>query len=50
VPAAEHARRVILTGLRLRSLVFRGERGAVYRDTADWVAGGPATALLESTR
>jgi hypothetical protein len=49
-PAAEHARRVILTGLRLRSLVFRGERGAVYRDTADWVAGGPATALLESTR
>ena len=50
VAAAEHARRVILAGLRLRSVVFRGERGAVYRDAADWVAGGPATALLESTR
>ena len=48
--AAEHARRVILAGLRLRSLVFRGERGAVYRDAAEWVAAGPATALLESTR
>ena len=50
VSAAEHARRVILAGLRVRSVVFRGERGAVYRDAADWVAGAPATALLESTR
>ena len=50
VSAAEHARRVILAGLRLRSVVFRGERGAVYRDAADWVAAGPATTLLESTR
>jgi GT2 family glycosyltransferase len=48
--AAERARRVILAGLRLRSLVFRGERRAVYRDAAAWVAGGPATSLLESTR
>ena len=42
----EHARRVILAGLRVRSVLFRGERGAVYRDAADWVAGAPATALL----
>jgi N-acetylglucosaminyl-diphospho-decaprenol L-rhamnosyltransferase len=35
--AADRARRVLLAGLRLRSLVFRGERGAVYRDTADWL-------------
>jgi N-acetylglucosaminyl-diphospho-decaprenol L-rhamnosyltransferase len=35
--AAARARRVLLAGLRLRSLVFRGERGAVYRDTADWL-------------
>jgi len=34
---AARARRVLLAGLRLRSLVFRGERRAVYRDTADWL-------------
>jgi N-acetylglucosaminyl-diphospho-decaprenol L-rhamnosyltransferase len=47
---AERARRVMLAGLRLRSLVFRGDRRAVYRDAAEWVAGAPATSLLESTR
>jgi N-acetylglucosaminyl-diphospho-decaprenol L-rhamnosyltransferase len=35
--AAGRARRVLLAGLRLRSLLFRGERAAVYRDTADWL-------------
>ena len=35
--AADRARRVLLAGLRLRSLLFRGERAAVYRDTADWL-------------
>jgi N-acetylglucosaminyl-diphospho-decaprenol L-rhamnosyltransferase len=50
VGAAERARRVMLTGLRLRSLVLRGDRREVYREAADWIAGGPATALLESTR
>jgi N-acetylglucosaminyl-diphospho-decaprenol L-rhamnosyltransferase len=35
--AAGRARRVLLAGLRLRSLFFRGERAAVYRDTADWL-------------
>jgi GT2 family glycosyltransferase len=34
---ADRARRVLLAGLRLRGLIFRGERGAVYRDTADWL-------------
>jgi GT2 family glycosyltransferase len=34
---AGRARRVLLAGLRLRGLVFRGERGAIYRDTADWL-------------
>jgi N-acetylglucosaminyl-diphospho-decaprenol L-rhamnosyltransferase len=34
---ADRARRVLLAGLRLRSLVFRGERGAVYRNAADWL-------------
>jgi GT2 family glycosyltransferase len=35
---ADRARRVLLAGLRLRALVFRGERGAVYRDTANWLS------------
>jgi N-acetylglucosaminyl-diphospho-decaprenol L-rhamnosyltransferase len=35
--AAARARRVLLAGLRLRGLVFRGDRGAVYRDTAHWL-------------
>ena len=34
---AQRARRVLLAALRLRSLVFRGERGAVYRNAADWL-------------
>jgi N-acetylglucosaminyl-diphospho-decaprenol L-rhamnosyltransferase len=34
---AGRARRVVLAGLRLRGLLFRGERGAVYRDTANWL-------------
>ncbi len=48
--SAERARRVILAGLRLRSVVFRGDRREVYRDAAEWVAGAPATTLLESAR
>jgi len=35
--AAATARRILLAGLRLRGVVFRGERGAVYRETADWL-------------
>jgi N-acetylglucosaminyl-diphospho-decaprenol L-rhamnosyltransferase len=34
---ADRARRVLLAGLRLRSLVFRGERGDVYRNAANWL-------------
>jgi GT2 family glycosyltransferase len=47
---AERARRVMLAGLRLRALVFRGDRRAVYREAAEWLAGAPAPTLLESTR
>jgi GT2 family glycosyltransferase len=35
--AAARARRVLLAGLRLRGLVFRGDRGEVYRDAAHWL-------------
>ncbi len=44
---AERARRLLLASLRLRGLLFRGERGQVYRDGAAWLASGDAAALLE---
>jgi hypothetical protein len=47
---AERARRVMLWGLRLRGLFFRGERGRAYRETARWLRSGNVTALLESPR
>ena len=43
---AERARRLLLAALRLRGLVFRGDRGRTYRDGADWLASGDAAALL----
>jgi len=36
---AERARRLLLWSLRLRSLLFRGERGATYREGARFLAG-----------
>jgi N-acetylglucosaminyl-diphospho-decaprenol L-rhamnosyltransferase len=47
---AERARRVMLWGLRLRGLLFRGERGRAYRDAARWLGSGKTPALLESPR
>jgi hypothetical protein len=44
--AAARARRLLLVALRLRGLVFRGERGRAYRDGAAWLASGDAAALL----
>ena len=46
---AERARRVMLWGLRGRGLVFRGERGRAYRDTARWLGSGRVDTLLESS-
>ncbi|HJR95699.1 MAG TPA: glycosyltransferase family 2 protein [Gaiellaceae bacterium] len=43
---AERARRLLLAALRLRGLVFRGDRGRAYRDGAAWLASGDAAALL----
>jgi len=43
---AERARRLLLLSLRLRSLVFRGERGQAYRDGAAWLASGDAATLV----
>ncbi|MEK6274742.1 MAG: glycosyltransferase family 2 protein [Actinomycetota bacterium] len=46
---AERARRVMLWGLRMRGLLFRGDRGRAYRDVARWLGSGHTEALLEST-
>jgi hypothetical protein len=43
---AERARRLLLASLRVRGLVFRGDRGRAYRDGAAWLASGDATALV----
>jgi hypothetical protein len=43
--AAERARRVLLAALRLRGLLFRGERGRVYREAAEWLSSGDAATL-----
>ena len=48
--AAERARRLLLVALRVRALLFRGERGAMYRDAARMLAGRPVTALLGTAR
>ena len=47
---AERARRVMLWGLRMRALVFRGERGEAYRESARWLGSGNTAALLKSAR
>ena len=43
---AERARRLLLAALRLRSLVFRGERGQRYRDGARFLASGDVLSLI----
>jgi len=43
---AKRARRLLLAALKLRGLVFRGERGATYREAAEWLASGDVSALL----
>jgi N-acetylglucosaminyl-diphospho-decaprenol L-rhamnosyltransferase len=47
---AERARRLLLAGLRIRGLAYRGDRGQIYRETADWLASAPAARLLEEGR
>jgi N-acetylglucosaminyl-diphospho-decaprenol L-rhamnosyltransferase len=45
---AERARRLLLAGVRLRLLLFRGERARGYREAARWLASGNAGSLLRS--
>ena len=44
---AERARRLLLVAVRLRGIIFRGERGHGYRETASWLASGNVAELLE---
>jgi N-acetylglucosaminyl-diphospho-decaprenol L-rhamnosyltransferase len=48
VERGEQARRLLVAALRLRGIVFRGERGRTYREAARWLASGDAKALLQS--
>jgi GT2 family glycosyltransferase len=43
---AERARRLLLVSLRLRGVLFRGERGRTYATTARWLAGSSVGELL----
>ena len=44
---AERARRLLLWALRLRALLFRGERRRRYGEAARWLASGRVPSLLE---
>lgn len=45
---AERARVLLRVSLRLRGAVFRGERGRMYREAADWLGSGSVSDLLAS--
>jgi hypothetical protein len=43
---AERARKLLVVSLRLRGVLYRGERGEMYREGARFLASGSAEALL----
>jgi N-acetylglucosaminyl-diphospho-decaprenol L-rhamnosyltransferase len=43
---AERARHLLRLALRLRSLLYRGERGRMYGEAARWLGSGSAASLL----
>jgi N-acetylglucosaminyl-diphospho-decaprenol L-rhamnosyltransferase len=43
---AERARRLLLAALRVRGVLFRGERGRGYREAARWLASAKVPELL----
>ena len=50
VREAERARRLLQVALRLRGVLFGGERGRAYADAARWLASGRVPELLSSGR
>jgi GT2 family glycosyltransferase len=47
---AERARRLLVFALRLRGLLFRGERGRMYADAARYLSSAPARTLLDDPK
>lgn len=47
---AERLRRMLRVALRLRAVIFQGERGQMYAEAARWLGSDRAEALLESPR
>jgi N-acetylglucosaminyl-diphospho-decaprenol L-rhamnosyltransferase len=47
---AERMRRVLMWSMRLRTVVFRGERRCLSRDTAQWLASASAAELIAQPR
>jgi N-acetylglucosaminyl-diphospho-decaprenol L-rhamnosyltransferase len=45
---SEGARQMLVWAFRVRSVVFRGERGRLTRETARWLASSRVTGLLEA--
>ena len=45
---AERARVLLLTGVRLRLLLFRGDRARSYREAARWLASADVRTLLDA--
>jgi GT2 family glycosyltransferase len=43
---AERARKVLRAATGMRGLLFRGERGRMYRETSDWLASAEMPELL----
>jgi N-acetylglucosaminyl-diphospho-decaprenol L-rhamnosyltransferase len=43
---AERARRLLLAALRLRGVLFRGDRGQGYREAARWIGSGTVPELI----
>jgi N-acetylglucosaminyl-diphospho-decaprenol L-rhamnosyltransferase len=48
--SAERIRRMLVCAFRVRSLVFRGQRRRLTRETADWLASGDVATLLDRRR
>ena len=44
--SAERARRLLRFALRVRGVIFRGERGRTYREAARWLSSGSVDDLL----
>jgi N-acetylglucosaminyl-diphospho-decaprenol L-rhamnosyltransferase len=47
---AERARMLMIVALRLRGVLFRGERGRAYREAAHWLGSSRLSQLLEPVR